>query len=119
VKSSVSHKLGAHVEKLVLTGSTNLIGTGNDLDNSLVGNGGRNILKGGTGNDILRGMDGDDRLVGGAGDDWLVGGRGRDAFVFEKGYGRDHVADFRNGQDRIDVSCLSGVDGMAPASSSS
>jgi Ca2+-binding RTX toxin-like protein len=113
VRSSVSHKLGAHVETLVLAGSANLAGTGNDLDNSIAGNGGRNILKGGAGNDILRGMDGDDRLFGGAGEDWLAGGAGRDAFVFEKGHGRDHVADFRNGQDRIDVSRLSGVDGMS------
>jgi serralysin len=109
VKASVSHTLGAHVEKLVLVGSADLNGSGNGLDNVLVGNAGANVLKGGGGDDVLKGGAGDDRLVGGTGDDCLVGGAGRDTFVFEKRGGTDTVTDFRNDHDRIDVSALSGV----------
>ncbi|WP_114944093.1 peroxidase family protein [Microvirga calopogonii] len=129
VRSSVSYSLaGTHVEKLVLTGSGNINGTGNSLDNTLTGRVGNNALKGGAGDDVLRGMAGDDRLhggagqdslnggsgndllVGGSGNDRLTGGSGRDTFVFETNGGWDTVTDFRNGQDRIDARCLASVD---------
>ncbi|RDI49528.1 calcium-binding protein, partial [Microvirga subterranea] len=128
VKASVSYSLaGTHVEKLTLTGAADLNGTGNSLANTLTGNGGHNrlnggagddLLKGGAGNDTLQGGSGQDRLLGGAGDDLLkggagndrlTGGTGQDTFVFERGGGTDTVTDFRHGQDRIDVSGLSGV----------
>jgi Ca2+-binding RTX toxin-like protein len=133
----------------VLTGSGNLDGTGNGLDNSITGNAGNNVLKGGAGEDGLKGMGGNDKLHGGSGDDRLEGGSGhdelhggsghdklrggsgddrldggsgndklhgdsgQDIFVFEKGSGWDTVADFRSGQDRVDVSGLSGVKGTS------
>ncbi len=91
VKASVSYTLGKNVENLTLTGTQNLNGTGNDLANILVGNSGNNVLKGGKGNDDM------------------TGGAGNDIFVFGRS-GRDTVTDFRDGEDKIDVSRLSGVD---------
>ena len=54
VYGSVSWTLGANLERLYLTGSAAIDGTGNDLDNRLYGqaNGAINTLTGGTGNDI-------------------------------------------------------------------
>jgi len=54
------YNLGAHIERLVFGGTGNFTGTGNDLDN---------ILIGGAGDDVLRGRGGDDVLNGGAGID--------------------------------------------------
>lgn len=69
VRSSVAYALGANVENLLLTGTANLDGTGNMLNNTLVGNDGNNLLDGGAGNDILDGGFGADILIGGTGDD--------------------------------------------------
>jgi Ca2+-binding RTX toxin-like protein len=49
VHAFVSHTLGANVENLLLTGAGDIDGTGNDLANSIVGNGGSNHLDGGAG----------------------------------------------------------------------
>lgn len=69
VSASVSVTLSANVENLILTGSSNLNGTGNALNNQLTGNAGRNTLTGGAGNDVLDGKGGADTMIGGAGDD--------------------------------------------------
>ncbi|MCZ7719910.1 hypothetical protein [Pseudomonas aeruginosa] len=50
VQASISYSLGADVERLALLGSANLNGTGNSLDNTLIGNSGNNLLDGGLGN---------------------------------------------------------------------
>ena len=63
VQASVSHALGANVERLVLTGTAAINATGNALANTLVGNPGANRLDGGTGNDTLRGGAGNDTYV--------------------------------------------------------
>ena len=51
VKASVSYALPDDVEKLTLTGTANINGSGNALDNVLMGNVGANILAGGEGDD--------------------------------------------------------------------
>jgi len=51
VQSSVTWTLGANLENLTLTGTTAINGTGNTLDNVLIGNSGANVLTGGAGND--------------------------------------------------------------------
>ena len=63
VRSGVSWTLGANLERLVLTGTGSINGTGNDLDNVITGNGGNNTLDGGAG---------DDTLIGGAGNDVYI-----------------------------------------------
>ncbi|MCG7394558.1 calcium-binding protein [Microvirga sp. ACRRW] len=60
VLSSVSFTLRTHVEKLVLTGNDHIAGTGNHLDNVILGNGGNNTLIGGAGADTLNGGNGND-----------------------------------------------------------
>ena len=56
-------------EELNLTGTGAINGTGNELDNELIGNSNANILTGGSGNDILDGGIGVDTLSGGLGND--------------------------------------------------
>ena len=51
VLASVNHTLSADVENLTLTGTAVINGTGNNLDNVLIGNSEANVLTGGGGND--------------------------------------------------------------------
>jgi Ca2+-binding RTX toxin-like protein len=51
VQSSVTFTIGANIESLTLTGTAAINGTGNGLDNVLVGNSAANTLTGGAGND--------------------------------------------------------------------
>ncbi len=135
VYSSVSYTLGANLEHLVLIGVDSfgeldltsvaaLNGTGNTLNNIILGNLGANILIGNSGNDTLYGSEGADRIIGGAGrdelygkgpglygDDLTVGDGDVDTFVFNsaaesKSYKYDTVMDFEVGIDKIDISAI-------------
>ena len=69
VRASASFTLGNNVENLILSGTGDINGTGNTLDNLILGNGGANTLNGGTGNDTMQGGEGDDvYVVNAAGD---------------------------------------------------
>ncbi len=80
VEAHISYTLTSNVEHLTLTGQQAIDGTGNTLDNQIVGNQAENILIGGAGNDTLEGLAGDDTLDGGAGFDTLIGGLGNDTY---------------------------------------
>ncbi|VVP33437.1 hypothetical protein PS900_04477 [Pseudomonas fluorescens] len=69
--SLASYTLGANVENLFFGGSGNFAGTGNALDN---------IIVGGAGNDVLIGDAGNDTIIGRAGADTMVGGVGNDTY---------------------------------------
>ena len=83
VRSFVTLTLRPNIEKLFLRGSAAINGSGNDLNNLIVGNSANNVLVGKAGNDRLKGTDGNDRLVGGDGNDALAGGLGQDTFEFD------------------------------------
>jgi Ca2+-binding RTX toxin-like protein len=70
VLASISYTLGDNVENLFLSELAGAInGTGNGLDNAILGNASANVLTGGAGNDELNGGGGIDTLIGGIGDD--------------------------------------------------
>lgn len=104
VEAGVSFALGSNVEKLLLTGTGDISGTGNTGDNHIIGNIGDNALSGGDGADRLE--------AGGGGLDRMTGGAGADTFVFVQldssgaSYAlADSIADFVHDQgDRIDLS---------------
>ncbi len=63
VQSSVTYTLAANLESLTLTGTSAINGTGNTLNNVLVGNSAANTLSGGTGADTMQGGAGNDIYV--------------------------------------------------------
>ena len=63
VFSSVTFSLATSVDHLTLTGTNDLDGSGNALDNTLSGNSGANTLDGGTGADVMDGGAGNDTFV--------------------------------------------------------
>ena len=78
----------------------------------MVGRGGKDELRGLAGADSLDGGRDADRLSGGAGrdlirgghgDDKLWGGADRDIFVFDRSDGEDQIADFVDGEDKIEI----------------
>ncbi|WGK93354.1 putative Ig domain-containing protein [Pseudomonas migulae] len=60
VQASVSWTLGANLENLVLTGVSEIDGTGNERRNFITGNAADNVIDGAAGADSMSGGDGDD-----------------------------------------------------------
>ena len=97
VRAMISFVLPTDVEQLELLFSAPINGTGNSLNNVIVGNTAANVLTGlagddtltgGSGADTLRGGDDNDSLDGGAGNDTLEGGAGTDTLVGGAGIDR-------------------------------
>ncbi len=109
VQASIAYTLPNNVENLVLTGTGNLNGTGNGLNNVITGNSGNNSLNGAAGNDTLNGA---------AGIDTLTGGTGTDIFIFQFSQSTaaalDRVTDFAIGTDKIDLLSQAGAAINAP-----
>lgn len=81
IRTTISAGTAAKVENLVLLGTHNISGFGND---------GINVITGNSGNNYIDGGDGADTLIGGAGDDRFVT-NGQDTLVEEVGGGSDTV----------------------------
>ena len=90
VQTALGYTLGANIENLTLTGTGAVNGTGNALDNAIIGTSGVNTLTGGAGNDTLDGGGGADTLVGGLGDDYYFMSTG-DVVVENDAEGNDTV----------------------------
>nr|NCR55191.1 hyalin [Microcystis aeruginosa L211-07] len=100
VQASIFYTLPNNVENLLLTGTGNLNGTGNALNNQITGNSGNNSLN------------------GAAGIDTLTGGVGTDIFIFQFSQSTaaalDRVTDFAIGTDKIDLLSQAGAAINAP-----
>ena len=115
------YTLDGNVEDLTFAGTFGHRGTGNALNNTMVGGAGAGVLDGLEGNDTLSGGAGNDVLIGGAGANTLTGGAGADTFhftVLEISAERDTVVAFTAGLDRIGFAGaafagLAGADGTA------
>ena len=105
-RTSSTTTLASQYRNLTLTGGSNANGTGNSLDNIIIGNAANNTLSGLGGNDIIRGEAGTDILIGGAGGDVLTGGAGNDTFRLALTdsllINYDKITDFAIGSDSID-----------------
>jgi Ca2+-binding RTX toxin-like protein len=92
IQSSVTFSLAAlvNVENLTLIGTKAINGTGNNLDNAMLGNSAKNSINGGLGNDIL------------------TGGNSADTFQFNTTLNSntnvDTITDFVHGTDKIQLS---------------
>ncbi|MEX2455528.1 MAG: hypothetical protein WD470_12535, partial [Rhodospirillaceae bacterium] len=80
-------------EHLTLTGTADIDGTGNTLNNTIIGNSGANTLAGGGGNDILFGAAGADVLDASGGDN--------DLYYSAPEEGGDTVHNFATGSDEF------------------
>ena len=101
IVSSQSLRLPNDIDNLILTGTANIRGIGNNLDNTIEGNAGKNRLKG---------KGGSDTLIGKESKDVLTGGRDNDTFIYESindsgttRATRDVITDF-TADDTIDLS---------------
>ncbi|WP_156481709.1 choice-of-anchor I family protein [Anabaena sp. 4-3] len=81
VNSFIDYTLGDYLENLTLLGNAAINGTGNSLNNHIIGNNRDNTLYGLDGDDWLMGKGGNDTLYGGIGNDRLDGGKGDDSLV--------------------------------------
>lgn len=84
VIASINYVLGSNLENLELAGAA-LLGTGNEANNSIHGNGMGNTLN------------------GKAGYDALYGGGGSDTYIYELYSGTDAIYEIANSQDESDI----------------
>ncbi|WP_415408409.1 Ig-like domain-containing protein [Synechococcus sp. W2B2] len=101
IRSSESLTLPDGLANLILTGTDNLNGTGNDLDNRIEGNSGKNRLNGKGGNDTLIGKEDKDKLTGGSNADTFLFQSINDSGITNAT--RDQITDF-TADDTIDLS---------------
>lgn len=85
--------LRPEIEALVLGGTADSRGVGQELANRMTGNAGSNWLYG---------SDGDDTLLGAGGNDVLFGQAGADLFIIGADEGIDVIGDFEPGTDRVE-----------------
>jgi Ca2+-binding RTX toxin-like protein len=114
VKSKIDFTLGNNVERLALTGTAAIEGTGNNAANTITGNGSANVLSGRGANDTIKGGAGADDLHGGLGNDRLTGGSGLDDFYFDTALSSsnlDKILDFVAAEDaiKLDMSVFSAI----------
>lgn len=83
VQSSIAYTLISHFENLILKGTADINGTGNNVNNIIMGNDGANLLSGASKDDSLSGGAGNDTLNGGTGGDSMTGGAGNDTYVVD------------------------------------
>ena len=86
--------------------------TGSNADETLNGSALDDALDGLGGSDTINAGAGDDRITDGAGRDHLYGGAGADIFQFVADGTLDLIRDYQDGLDRIDLSLLTGINGL-------
>ncbi len=114
VFSSIAIDLRDHshfLERLTLTGSGDIDGTGSGINNWIAGNSGDNVLNGAWGDDTLIGGPGNDTFRDDFGNDIFRGGLGSDTFVFLNEFGVDTILDFDTGA-ATDIVNLTQVEGI-------
>jgi Ca2+-binding RTX toxin-like protein len=96
VQASVTWTLGNNLENLTLLGTTAINGTGNALNNTLLGNAGVNVLSGAAGDDIYDGAAGNDTFTD-------TSTTSNDTYRWGLGSGLDMLTDSGGALDHVDL----------------